>query len=152
MSFFTMNTYICIFFLWDINLIIFTQFSPIFHYFCFLFFAQRHKFHWGEGCGRGGEGGGWSHPTTPYSTVMSHILRYCKDIFRFIQANLAPYLTLAYSQLCHIPSPGIFRTDSRFKILRNFDQTYSEPCHNQNCQNSLFRHYSAIFRHIQNLV
>ena len=42
-----------------------------------------------------------------------------------------------------------FRTGSIFKTLRNFDQAYSEPCHSQN---SLFRHYSAIFWPTHNLV
>ena len=79
----------------------------------------------------------------------SCILRHYWIVFRLIKAYLAPCVTLTYSQTYHIPSPNIFRTRGIFKTLWNFDQAYSEPCYRQN---SLFRHYSAIFRHIQNLV
>ena len=67
--------------------------------------------------------------------------------FRNIQAYSGPCVTLAYSQPSYIPSPGIFRTGSMFKTMWNFDQAHSGPC-----ENSLFRHYSAVFRHIQNLL
>ena len=39
-----------------------------------------------------------------------------------IQAYSAPYVTLAYSQPCHILSPGIFTTRGLFKTLSNVDQ------------------------------
>ena len=52
------------------------------------------------------------------------------------------FSTLVYSHF-HIPSPGIFRTRGIFNTMWNFDQANSELCHSQN---SLFRHYSAIFR------
>ena len=64
-------------------------------------------------------------------------------MFRLIQAYSALFVTLTYSQPCHIVSPGIFRKGGLFKTLSNIYQTYSEPCHG---------HYSAIFRHIQNLM
>ena len=68
-------------------------------------------------------------------------------LFRHIQQ--APCVTLTYSQPCHILSPGIFRIEGILKTLQNSDQAYSKCCLSQN---SLFRHYSAIFRHIQHLV
>ena len=80
------------------------------------------------------------------------ILAYSElSLFRYIQAysNTLRISNAYLSQTFHIPSPGMLRTKSIFKILLNFDQVYSEPCHSEN---SLFRHYSAIFRHIQNLV
>ena len=40
-----------------------------------------------------------------------------------------PCVTLAYSQLCHILSPSIFRTEGLLNTLSNNDQAYSEPCH-----------------------
>ena len=67
--------------------------------------------------------------------------------FRNLQAYSEPCVILAYSQPSYIPSPGIFRTGSMFKTMWNFDQAHSGPC-----ENSLFRHYSAVFRHIQNLL
>ena len=68
------------------------------------------------------------------------------DIFRLIQAYLAPCVTgtlrnpctlstlcntvqLTYLQTCHIMSPGIFWTGGLFKTLWNHDQAYLEPCH-----------------------
>ena len=55
-------------------------------------------------------------------------LRHYEGIFMLIQAYSVPCVTLTYSQLCHILSPGIFRTRGLFKTLWNIDQTYSEPC------------------------
>ena len=49
-----------------------------------------------------------------------------------------------FSTFCN---PCIFRALAYLEL-----ETYSEPCHSQNSQDSLFRHYSAIFRHIQNVV
>lgn len=49
-----------------------------------------------------------------------------KGLLKHIQAYSEPCVTLAYSQPCHIPSPGIFKTDGKFKTLRNFDQAYSD--------------------------
>ena len=67
-------------------------------------------------------------------------------IFRLIQAYSEPCVTLTYSQPCHIPSPGIFRIRGIFKSLWNYDQACWEPSYSQN---SLFRHYSTILRHMQ---
>ena len=72
-------------------------------------------------------------------------LRYFLGIFRLIQAYSAPLVTFVYSQSCHTPSPGMFRTGGIFKTLWNFDQTYSELYHSQNGLGSLFKHYSAAF-------
>ena len=83
-----------------------------------------------------------------YSGIFKHIQHY-QGIFRLFQPYSEPFVTFAYSQLCHIPNPGIFRTAVIFKTLWNFAQAYSEPCHSQK---GLFRHYLSIFRHIQRLV
>ena len=70
-----------------------------------------------------------------YSIILSiikaypFILRHCSGIFKLIQAYSAPFVTLAYSQPCHILSLGLFRTGGLFKALQNVDQTYSEPWH-----------------------
>ena len=56
---------------------------------------------------------------------MTHI----ETLLRHIQAYSAPFVTLAYSQPCHILNPGIFRTGGLLKALWDVDQTYSEPCH-----------------------
>ena len=89
-----------------------------------------------------------------HSTIFSIIKAYWRTkhywgIFKLIQAYSEPCATLACSQPCHIPILGIFKTGGILKTLGNFDQVYSEPCHSQN---NLFMYYSAIFRHIQNLV
>ena len=57
-----------------------------------------------------------------------------------IQAYSAPYVTLAYSQPCHILSPGIFTTRGLFKTLSNVDQAsrHSDPYHRP-----LFNHTQA---------
>ena len=78
------------------------------------------------------------------------IFTYTEALLRHIQAYSCIFgicVSLAYSQPCHIPNPGLFRTRGIFKTLGNFDQIYSECCHSQN---SLFRHYSAIFRTLYN--
>ena len=80
-----------------------------------------------------------------YSALLSHIHAY----WGIIKAYSAPCKTLTYSQPCHITNPDIFRTAGIFKTLWNFDQAYSEICLSQN---GLLRHYSAIFRYIQNFV
>ena len=76
-----------------------------------------------------------------FSTIRTYwrILRQCQGIFKVIQAHSAPFVTLAYSQPCQIPSPGMFKTIGIFKTLWNFDQTYSERCHSHNGQDGLFR-------------
>ena len=81
-----------------------------------------------------------------YGGIFNHIQCYW-DIFkpteillRHTQAYsvyLAPSVTLAYSEFCHILSPSIFRTGDLFKTLRNVDHAYLEPCHR------------ALIRHIQ---
>ena len=73
----------------------------------------------------------------------SRIYTHIETLLRHIQAYSAPCVTLAYSQPCHILNPDISRTAGVFKTMRNVDQTYLKLCH---------RHYSTIFRHIQNLV
>ena len=55
-------------------------------------------------------------PSLPLSLSLS----LSKNIIRLIQAYLAPCVTLIYSQTCHIPSPGIFRTRVIFKTLQKF--------------------------------
>ena len=79
-----------------------------------------------------------------YSTLLRHIEAFS----RHIHASSASFVTLAYSQPCHILSPGIFTTRSILKILWNFDQAYSEPCHSQRPEQFI----RALFRHIQSLV
>ena len=69
--------------------------------------------------------------------------RYIHTYWGIVKAYSAPCVTLTYSQPCHILSTDIFRTGGIFKTLWNFHQAYSEPCHGQN---SLFRHFSVIFR------
>ena len=44
-------------------------------------------------------------------------LRHKYDIFRFIQAYLEPWVSLAYSQPSLIPSFAIFRTEGIFRTL-----------------------------------
>ena len=86
------------------------------------------------------------------SGICHHIQSYLallKDIhaywgtFRLILTYSAICITFAYSQPCHILSHGIFRTEA-----------YLEPCKTltRHIQNPVIWHYSAIFRHIQNLV
>ena len=70
-----------------------------------------------------------------YSELLRHI--HTSDIFRLIQANSGPCVTLAYSKPCHILRPSIFRTGGLFKTRWNIEQTNSEPC------------YRALFSHIQ---
>ena len=84
-------------------------------------------------------------------TIIFSIIKAYSRIFSLIQGYLASFVTLAYSQTCHIPSPGILRTGGILKTLWNFEQAYSEPCHNQYSQNSLCRHYSVIFRTLCNI-
>ena len=68
--------------------------------------------------------------TSAYSIVFSVIQAYSlilrHSLLRLIQAYS---VALAYSQLCHILSPCIFRTGSLFKALWIVDQISSEPCH-----------------------
>ena len=68
---------------------------------------------------------------------------------RLIQVYSEPFVTLTYSQFCHILSTAIFTTGGTFKTLLKFCQAYSQPCHSQD---SLLKYYSAIFTHIQDLV
>ena len=42
--------------------------------------------------------------------------RPIQDIFSHILAYLEPCVTLAYSKLCHIQNPGIFRNQDIFRI------------------------------------
>ena len=72
----------------------------------------------------------------------SRTLKHYYGIFRHIQ-----HCVILASEACNILSNGIFRTWGIFETY-NFDQVYSELKH---YQNSLFRNYSAIFKHIQNL-
>ena len=75
----------------------------------------------------------------------SDILRHYWSIFRHIQAYSAPCVILAYSQLCHILNPDIFRTGGLFKILWNVDQAYSGPC-----TKGILQAYLDIFRILGN--
>ena len=63
-----------------------------------------------------------------------------------VQVDLKDPL-LTYTKPCYIPGPGIFRTGGIFKTMWKYDQKYSELC---NSPNSLFRHYSAIFKTLCN--
>ena len=78
-----------------------------------------------------------------YSALLRHIHAY----WGIVKAYLTPCVTLTYWKLCDIPCPSRSRAGGIFKTLWNFDQAYSEPCHSQN---SLFRHYSGIFRTLCN--
>ena len=75
----------------------------------------------------------------------SDMLRHYWSIFRHIQAYSAPCVILAYSQLCHILNPDIFRTGGLFKILWNVDQAYSGPC-----TKGILQAYLDIFRILGN--
>ena len=68
-----------------------------------------------------------------YSRTLRHF-----GMFRPIQPNSAPCITLAYLQPCHIRSPDKFRTGSLLKIMWKVDQVYSELCHR-----TLFNHIQA---------
>ena len=82
----------------------------------------------------------------PYSALLRHILRHYKDMIRLIEAYAAPCVTLPIHNLVIFQAlPYLER--SIFKTLWKFEQVYSEPCHSQN---SLFKHYSAIFRTLCN--
>ena len=70
-----------------------------------------------------------------YTSLFKHIQHPVQPLH--ICATLAIFPVLAYLGL------------ETFKTLWNFHHAYAEPCHSQN---SLFRHYSVIFRHIQNLM
>ena len=67
--------------------------------------------------------------------VYSRILRHYKGIFTLIQGYSAPCLTLAHSAYLE-------------------SETYLKPCKrlSRHIQSPAIEHYSAIFRHIQNLV
>ena len=78
------------------------------------------------------------------------IFFFKKNIIRLIQAYLAPYVTLIYSQPCHIPSPGIFRTWSIFKTLQKFHQAYSVLSIVRIAYSGIIKSYSAIFRSLCN--
>ena len=88
------------------------------------------------------------------------------DIFSHIVAFLEAYVTLAYSEHCHIQNPGIFRTQDIFRTMSRHLLVYSErcvtlaywePCPIQN--SAIFRilaylgpeaySESCLFRHIQ---
>ena len=56
-----------------------------------------------------------------YLGIFTHI----KTVLRQIQSYSAPFVTLAYSQLC--VSPSIYKTKGLFKTLWNNDQAYSVP-------------------------
>ena len=64
---------------------------------------------------------------------------------KHIQAYSAPCVILAYSQLCHILNPDIFRTGGLFKILWNVNQTYSGPS-----TKGILQAYLDIFRILGN--
>ena len=81
----------------------------------------------------------WHIQNSIYSGIFRHLqgysalLRQCTNIH-----SLTIFWSLAYlEQEAYSKS-----------ILWNFNQAYSELCHNQNDHDSLFRHYSAIFRHM----
>ena len=48
-------------------------------------------------------------------------------MFRLLQAYSAPCVTLAYSQPCHIVSPGIFRTGRLSKPCEKFTRHIQNP-------------------------
>ena len=48
--------------------------------------------------------------------------------FRHIKAYLEPCVTLAYSEPCHIQTPGIFRTQDIFRTRSWHILVYSERC------------------------
>ena len=77
-------------------------------------------------------------PIHTYSALLRHIHAYSGIFITLCNSRI--FTTLLY------PLPDIFRT--LFQTLWNFDQAYSEPCRSQN---SSFRHYWAIFRHIKNI-
>ena len=83
-----------------------------------------------------------------YSSIFSIIktLTHIEALLRNIEAYTEPCGNLPYSQLCHIMSPGIFRTGYIFKTLWNFDQNptmvYSD----------IIQPYSGIFRTCVTLV
>ena len=70
--------------------------------------------------------------------IFSWLLRHIETLSRHIQAYSVTCVTLAYSQPCHILTPGMLRAGSLFKTLWNVDQTYLEPYHR-----ILFSHIQA---------
>ena len=85
---------------------------------------------------------GICHHIQSYLALLKDIHAYW-GIFRLILTYSAICITFAYSQPYHILSHGIFRTEA-----------YLEPCKTltRHIQNPVMWYYSAIFRHIQNLV
>ena len=84
------------------------------------------------------------------SLPLSLSLSLYKNIIRLIQAYLAPCVTLIYSQTCHIPSPGIFRTRVIFKTLQKFHQAYSELNVVRIAYSAIIQSYSTICRSLCN--
>ena len=91
-----------------------------------------------------------SMPCSSYSALQGVNLIFFKNIIRLIQAYLAPCVTLIYSQPCHIPSPGIFRTWGIFKTLQKFHQAYSELGVVRIAYSGIIHPYSAIFKSLCN--
>ena len=88
----------------------------------------------------------WYIQNSVYSGICRHIQEYLA-LLMHIQAYSAPYVTLSYSQSCHILSPGIVARGGMFKTLWNFDQAYSEPCH-RTVYSGIVQAYSGIFQKI----
>ena len=109
-----------------------------------------------------------------YYRQFRHIQAYMfySYIFSYIVAYLKLFVTLAYSEPCHIQNPGIYRTQHVFRSLSRHILAYSEDCvtrilrtlsysefsHIKNfgifrilgmSESCLFRHDQAYSRHIQ---
>ena len=92
---------------------------------------------------------------TLFIQVYAGIFKYIETLLSIIKAfwliQQLVYPHIFNSQPCHIPNPGIFRTGGKLKTLWNFDQAYSDLCHNQNSLNSgIILPKSGIFRNLHN--
>ena len=93
---------------------------------------------------------GWLPLVATCNCQISYKGSLYKNIIRLIQAYLAPCVTLIYSQTCHIPSPGIFRTRVIFKTLQKFHQAYSERNIVRIAYSAIIQSYSTICRSLCN--
>ena len=88
-----------------------------------------------------------------YWSIFSIIKAY-SQILRYFLKHIKAYSGI-FSTLCKFPicrtifQALLFRTRGLFKTLWNFGQVYSETCYSQD---TLSKHYWALFKHMQDLL
>ena len=73
------------------------------------------------------------------------IVTHNETLLRNIQAYSGIFSTLALSQPCHIPSPGIFRTRDIFKPCETLTRPFKDPAIVRTVYSVIIQPYSDIF-------